>query len=60
MPVAIRMFRTFAGVIGAPFFDFARPCRQATAPVTIGDALDVPENRSVYQMFSDAPPCASP
>ena len=54
------MFLTFAGVSGPPFFDFARPCRQATEPVTIGYALDVPEKRSVYHVFSDAPPWASP
>jgi hypothetical protein len=30
-------------------------CRQATAPVTIGEALEVPERRCVHQVFSDAP-----
>jgi hypothetical protein len=54
------MFLTLAGVIGAPFFDLARPWRQATDPVTMGEALDVPEKRRVYQVFSEAPPCASP
>ena len=28
------------------------PCSTATAPVTIGEALEVPENRCVYQRFS--------
>ena len=45
---------------GAPFLALARPCRHATAPVTIGEALDVPEKRSVYHLFSEASPCASP
>ena len=60
VPVVINMSLTFLGVMGVPFFALARPCRHATAPVTIGDALDVPEKRSVYQVFSDAPPWASP
>ena len=60
VPVRMRSFRTWLGVSGAPSFAFARPCTQAAAPVTIGDALDVPEKRSVYQAFSFGPPCASP
>ena len=59
VPVRIRIERTLAGVSGAPCFALAIPCSTATAPVTIGEALEVPENRCVYQRFS-APPCASP
>ena len=61
VPVFIRIFLSLSGVSGAPFLAFERPCRQATEPVTMGDALDVPEKRKVYQVFSLAlPPCASP
>ena len=38
----------------------AIPCRAPTAPTTIGDALEVPLNWSVYQMSSFAPPWRSP
>jgi hypothetical protein len=33
---------------------------QPTAPTTIGDALEVPLNWSVYQMRSSVPPWRSP
>ena len=59
VPVFIRILRIFAGDNGAPFV-FAMPWRHATAPVTMGEALEVPEKRWVYQRFSLAPPCASP
>jgi hypothetical protein len=56
----MRILRTWLGASGAPVFACDLPWMQATAPVTMGDALDVPENRSVYQRFCDLPPCASP
>jgi hypothetical protein len=49
VPDCIKIFLTLAGVNGAPFLALARPCRHAT-----GDALEVPENRSVYHLFSEA------
>lgn len=55
VPVFTRILRTVAGESGAPFWARAMACRQATAPVTIGEALEVPEKRCVYQVSSDAP-----
>ena len=60
VPVFIKIVRTLAGDSGAPCLALAMPCRHATAPVTIGEALEVPEKRCVYQRFSFAPPWASP
>ena len=48
------------GVSAGRLAERSAPCAQANAPTTTGDELDVPENRSVYQMSSDGPPCRSP
>ena len=53
-PVERRQLRTCAGVSTGRPRALAMPWMQAMAPVTIGDALEVPLNVSVYQRSSFA------
>src|SRR6185295_1377402 len=59
-PVARSNSRARAGDSGTRPRALSTPCTQASAPVTIGDALDVPLNVSVYQTLVLPPPCRSP
>ena len=51
-PVSRSILRARAGVSGVMPLERRMPCRQPSVPTTIGDALDVPENWSVYQKSS--------
>ena len=49
-----------AGVSNGLFFARKIPWAQPSAPTTMGEALDVPLNTSVYQRFLSVPPWRSP
>ena len=64
LPVCTNNVRICKGVRGILDWANAMPCRFATAPATIGEALDVPANPPVYQKLRLAGPsgatCKSP
>ena len=59
-PVVRRSSRARAGVRGSAPAARRMPCRQASAPTTMGLALEVPLKRSEYQASSSSPPWRSP
>src|SRR5215467_8673352 len=59
-PVARSNARARAGDSGMRPRARSTPCTHASAPVTIGEALEVPLNVSVYQTLEFAPPWRSP
>ena len=59
-PVERRQLRTCAGVSTGRPRGLGHALNAGDGAVTMGDALEVPLNVSVYQRSSFVPPCRSP